>query len=234
MIENEYLPISPTETLYFFGGNNMTEWTSLFQHYKSPPYVLPHTSGAYSFGIAGQRGDVFSAFSRNFGWFSDCWFKCIRLRSVTLLPPGPGTGVPFHWHGPGFAEVIYGKKVNDELFLQLFRFSTTQTCRQTLALLKDHLFHQRWFFYPPEQEPHFDRNHTTLSWVTRVYPNLPEDEAPLECTLRPGEVTTQVFIIRALLQHLKTDEGQISQDKDDDDEDDVGKPQWAPALLLLD
>lgn len=110
------------------------------------------------------------------------------------LPPGPGTGVPFHWHGPGFAEVIYGKKVNDELFLRLFRFSQTQTCRQPLSLLKDHLlFIQRWFFYPPEQEPHFDRNRTTLSWVTGVYPNLPEDEAPLECTLRPGEVSTQVF-----------------------------------------
>jgi len=24
---------------------------------------------------------------------------------------GAGTGVPFHFHGPGFAEVIYGSKV---------------------------------------------------------------------------------------------------------------------------
>ena len=23
---------------------------------------------------------------------------------------GPGTGVPFHFHGPGFAETIYGRK----------------------------------------------------------------------------------------------------------------------------
>ncbi|XP_070579323.1 jmjC domain-containing protein 8-like isoform X2 [Ptychodera flava] len=23
---------------------------------------------------------------------------------------GPGTGVPFHWHGPGFGEVVYGRK----------------------------------------------------------------------------------------------------------------------------
>ncbi|CAF89469.1 unnamed protein product, partial [Tetraodon nigroviridis] len=27
-----------SETLYFFGGNNVTEWNSLFQHYESPPY----------------------------------------------------------------------------------------------------------------------------------------------------------------------------------------------------
>lgn len=110
-----------SDTLYFFGDNNFTEWQSLFEHYASPPYVLPRTSGAYSFGIA-----------------------------------GPGTGVPFHWHGPGYSEVIYGRK--------------------------------RWFLYPPDMEPHFHPNRTTLSWVTETYPNLPEDEAPLECTIRPGEV----------------------------------------------
>ncbi|XP_030649530.1 jmjC domain-containing protein 8 [Chanos chanos] len=64
-----------SETLYFFGDNNFTEWHSLFDEYDAPPYNLPHTSPAYSFGIA-----------------------------------GPGTGVPFHWHGPGFSEVIYGRK----------------------------------------------------------------------------------------------------------------------------
>ncbi|KAM9392727.1 jmjC domain-containing protein 8 isoform 1-T1 [Pholidichthys leucotaenia] len=110
-----------SDTLYFFGDNNFTEWWSLFEQYQSPPYVLPHTSGAYSFGIA-----------------------------------GPGTGVPFHWHGPGYSEVIYGRK--------------------------------RWFLYPPDMEPHFHPNRTTLSWVTETYPQLPEEEAPLECTIRPGEV----------------------------------------------
>lgn len=110
-----------SETLYFFGDNNFTEWQSLFDQYESPPFGLPNTSGAFSFGIAGA-----------------------------------GTGVPFHWHGPGYSEVIYGRK--------------------------------RWFLYPPDKEPHFHPNRTTLSWVTETYPNLPEDEAPLECTIRPGEV----------------------------------------------
>ncbi|XP_046893350.1 jmjC domain-containing protein 8 isoform X2 [Hypomesus transpacificus] len=64
-----------SDTLYFFGDNNFTEWHSLFENYKAPPYLLPQTTGAYSFGIA-----------------------------------GPGTGVPFHWHGPGYSEVIYGRK----------------------------------------------------------------------------------------------------------------------------
>lgn len=25
--------------------------------------------------------------------------------------PGSGSGVPFHWHGPGYSEVIFGRKV---------------------------------------------------------------------------------------------------------------------------
>nr|XP_057905588.1 jmjC domain-containing protein 8 isoform X1 [Doryrhamphus excisus] len=110
-----------SDTLYFFGDNNLSEWRSLFDVYKPPPLVLPRTSRAYSFGIA-----------------------------------GPGTGVPFHWHGPGFSEVIYGRK--------------------------------RWFLYPPGQAPHFHPNSTTLSWLTDTYPHLPEHQAPLECTIRPGEV----------------------------------------------
>ncbi|KPP59989.1 jmjC domain-containing protein 8-like, partial [Scleropages formosus] len=64
-----------SDTLYFFGDNNFTEWHSLFKKYSAPCYILPRTTGAYSFGIA-----------------------------------GPGTGVPFHWHGPGYSEVIYGRK----------------------------------------------------------------------------------------------------------------------------
>ncbi|MED6278937.1 hypothetical protein CHARACLAT_029187, partial [Characodon lateralis] len=42
-----------SETLYFFGDNNFTEWQNLFDQYESPPYVLPDTTRAYSFGIAG-------------------------------------------------------------------------------------------------------------------------------------------------------------------------------------
>lgn len=109
------------DTLYFFGDNNFTEWHSLFEEYKAPPFSLPFMHPAYSFGIA-----------------------------------GPGTGVPFHWHGPGYSEVIYGRK--------------------------------RWFLYPPDEAPEFHPNYTSLSWVSRSYPNLPLHQRPLECTIRPGEV----------------------------------------------
>ncbi|XP_034046092.1 jmjC domain-containing protein 8 [Thalassophryne amazonica] len=76
LLRPQSMDVLGSDTLYFFGDNNFTEWQSLFESYKSPPYILPHTAGAYSFGIA-----------------------------------GPGTGVPFHWHGPGYSEVIYGRKV---------------------------------------------------------------------------------------------------------------------------
>uniref|UniRef100_A0A8B9N0J0 Jumonji domain containing 8 n=2 Tax=Accipitrinae TaxID=8955 RepID=A0A8B9N0J0_9AVES len=64
-----------SDTLYFFGDNNFTEWGPLFQQYVPPPFGIPGTSPAYSFGIAGS-----------------------------------GSGVPFHWHGPGYSEVIFGRK----------------------------------------------------------------------------------------------------------------------------
>ncbi|XP_068276182.1 jmjC domain-containing protein 8 isoform X4 [Nyctibius grandis] len=63
------------DTLYFFGDNNLTEWGPLFQRYVPPPFRIPGTSPAYSFGVAGS-----------------------------------GSGVPFHWHGPGYSEVIFGRK----------------------------------------------------------------------------------------------------------------------------
>ncbi|KAM9745018.1 LOW QUALITY PROTEIN: jmjC domain-containing protein 8 [Menidia menidia] len=124
-VEQLLKPQSPdalgSETLYFFGDNNLTEWRRLLELYRPPPYGPPHLSPALSFGLA-----------------------------------GPGSGVPFHWHGPGYSEVIYGRK--------------------------------RWFLYPPDQEPHFHPNRTTLSWLRETYPHLPGPEAPMECTIRPGEV----------------------------------------------
>ncbi|KAJ0000913.1 hypothetical protein NQD34_005933 [Periophthalmus magnuspinnatus] len=80
----------------------------------------------------------------------------LRPQTLDALGNGAGTGVPFHWHGPGYSEVIYGRK--------------------------------RWFLYPPDKPPHFHPNISTLSWVTHTYPSLSPEEAPLECTIQPGEV----------------------------------------------
>jgi len=66
---------------------------------------------------------------------------------------GSGTGVPFHFHGPGWAEAIHGRK--------------------------------RWFLSPPDQQPNFHPNKTTLQWFLEDYPT--EKVALHECTIRPGE-----------------------------------------------
>lgn len=94
------VPPHPSDTLYFFGDNNFTEWGSLFQHYVPPPFRIPGTSGAYSFGIAGVCR-------------AGCGVRAAQGWHSTRFPPiGSGSGVPFHWHGPGYSEVIFGRKVS--------------------------------------------------------------------------------------------------------------------------
>ena len=47
---------------------------------------------------------------------------------------------------------------------------------------------QRWFLYPPERQPPFDPDATTLSWFFGVYPRLGRAERPLECVLDAGQL----------------------------------------------
>ncbi|XP_042294628.1 jmjC domain-containing protein 8 isoform X2 [Sceloporus undulatus] len=54
LLEPQDLNSLGSETFYFFGDNNFTEWGPLFQNYTPPPFQIPGTTGAYSFGIAGQ------------------------------------------------------------------------------------------------------------------------------------------------------------------------------------
>lgn len=93
------------DTLYFFGDNNFTEWASLFQHYSPPTFSLLGTTPAYSFGIAGGCPAK-----------SDWGVGVVQIgfdhQLLVTDSTGAGSGVPFHWHGPGFSEVIYGRKVS--------------------------------------------------------------------------------------------------------------------------
>ena len=73
-----------------------------------------------------QDINYFSYFSETFYFFGDnnmeeweSFFENYKLPPFNLplhYPAlsfglaGPGTGVPFHFHGPGFAETIYGRK----------------------------------------------------------------------------------------------------------------------------
>ncbi|NWW33990.1 JMJD8 protein, partial [Panurus biarmicus] len=92
-----------SDTLYFFGDNNFTEWGPLFHHYVPLPFRIPGTSPAYSFGIAGEYGIG----TRGMGLGRDWGLSPAPTPAPTA---GSGSGVPFHWHGPGFSEVIFGRK----------------------------------------------------------------------------------------------------------------------------
>ena len=78
---------------------------------------------------------------------------------------GPGSGVPFHIHGPTFAETIFGRK--------------------------------RWLLYPPDDDPEFNPDETTLHWMIHTLPSLPTHQQPLQCTLNPGEVCTYMYVRHA-------------------------------------
>ncbi|KAK8747925.1 hypothetical protein OTU49_016232 [Cherax quadricarinatus] len=88
--------------------------------------------------------------------FKDYCNHHIHPQQLSALGNGPGTGVPFHFHGPGFAETIWGRK--------------------------------RWFMYPPDVEPKFHPNCTTLQWLMEVYPDVKDNPNLYECTLQPGEI----------------------------------------------
>ncbi|XP_077413563.1 jmjC domain-containing protein 8-like isoform X2 [Vanacampus margaritifer] len=49
--------------------------------------------------------------------------------------------------------------------------------RNTFAHRMSRLLHQRWFLYPPDKEPHFHPNMSTLWWLRDVYPRLPSRQA---------------------------------------------------------
>ncbi|KAG8145496.1 hypothetical protein E2320_012025 [Naja naja] len=125
LLEPQDLASLGSETLYFFGNNNFTEWGSLFKKYNPPPFRIPGTTGAYSFGIGGS-----------------------------------GSGVPFHWHGPGFSEhwFLYPPEKTPEFHPN----------RTTLSWFLD-----TYPFLPPREKPvlYFPDHwwHATLNLDTSVF-----------------------------------------------------------------
>lgn len=103
------------DTLYFFGDNNFSEWASLFQHYSPPPFSLLGTTAAYSFGVAGGYPAGAEGMGEREGVGTTGWVWLATAGNST----GAGSGVPFHWHGPGFSEVVYGRKVSTGWGLRL-------------------------------------------------------------------------------------------------------------------
>lgn len=48
---------------------------------------------------------------------------------------------------------------------------------------------KHWVLYPPQRKPPgYHKDQSSRQWMEYVYPHLPNDEKPLECTLLPGDV----------------------------------------------
>uniref|UniRef100_A0A7S4KQQ8 JmjC domain-containing protein n=1 Tax=Guillardia theta TaxID=55529 RepID=A0A7S4KQQ8_GUITH len=68
------------ETWYLFGDNNHSEWKEIFQSYIEQDFFYDHER------LNGRES------------------------SLSFGIGGSGSGVPFHVHGPGFSEVLWGRK----------------------------------------------------------------------------------------------------------------------------
>lgn len=107
---------------------------------------------------------------------------CKHCKAAGAVIPGLGgymSGVSFHFHGPGFSEVIHGAK-------RWFLYPPySHTNLSTIGS------HQRI-----DLPPGFHPDMSVAEWVSNVYPTFDanggsvsvEDKKPLECVIRPGEV----------------------------------------------
>jgi hypothetical protein len=83
---------------------------------------------------------------------------CDEAGARTIGIAGAQSGVSFHFHGPGFSEVIIGRK-------RWFIFPP-----DALSL------------------SHIDPNMTVARWVEEVYPKLPDTSLLQECVIEPGDM----------------------------------------------
>ena len=92
-------------------------------------------------------------------------YSAAERQSLSFGMGGSGSGVPFHTHGPVFAELFYGRK-------RWFLYPPNGTGM-----------------------PPFDPDESSLRWLHFTYPTLFGQEAsargwhpPIECTCNPGEI----------------------------------------------
>ena len=96
---------------------------------------------------------------------------CKYCKEAGAVTPGIGnrmSGVSFHFHGPGFSEVIYGAK---RWFLYPPPVAGSSSDSSSVSLA-----------------PGFHPDMSVSQWVDNVYSMLDSESKPFECTIRPGEV----------------------------------------------
>lgn len=95
---------------------------------------------------------------------------CRFCKKAGAVIPGLGglmSGVSFHFHGPGFSEVISGAK-------RWFLYPPPPHAASSSS----------------RNVPGFNPNMTVVQWVSEVYSTFENESGlrPLECVIRPGEV----------------------------------------------
>jgi len=121
------------ETLYLFGSQRGDLWDNFLEDYSRPTLTFPSET------FLGDSG----SFSKKLACMKESLAKKQNdFTSLSFGIAGIGSGVPFHFHGPGFLQMIHGRK-------RWFFYPPGDQWR-------------------PEHDP----NATTLHWLENVYPNL--------------------------------------------------------------
>eukprot|EP01003_Olkasia_polycarbonata_P004976 NODE_434_length_897_cov_64.542453_g379_i0.p1 GENE.NODE_434_length_897_cov_64.542453_g379_i0~~NODE_434_length_897_cov_64.542453_g379_i0.p1 ORF type:complete len:220 (-),score=23.47 NODE_434_length_897_cov_64.542453_g379_i0:205-864(-) len=114
-LENAMGPQSPekqgNDTFYLFGSTEGAEWDAFLAKYPSPTLQYP----SESFFSRRLGSDVSGSAEFEQAGFSKCDGELLRAKqrdgvSLSFGIAGRGTGVPFHFHGPGFLQMLHGRK----------------------------------------------------------------------------------------------------------------------------
>lgn len=123
-------------------------------------YLTPVESGT-------SAEDVWYMFGDHTAHWDEEFLQHYRQPKYTTALPtalsfgvgGKHSGVPFHFHGPGWSEVLHGRK-------RWFLYPRSKNHNITGL---------------------FDPDQTMLDWTQQVLPTLTGDDRPLQCVIQPGE-----------------------------------------------
>eukprot|EP01041_Mallomonas_annulata_P001464 gene1464-2815_t len=153
-----------------YGSKNVTLSSSNTYSYNQKKMPLADYISTFSQSCIGNSNETYYLFGNNHG---DIWDEisdkyvlppcsyCKTAGAVTIGLGGPHSGVSFHFHGPGFSEVLIGKK---RWFLFPPDINSLDISIQP--------------------------NMSLSQWVTDVYPNLPSatTNSIYECVIEAGDI----------------------------------------------
>lgn len=141
---------------YSHGDEAMTMAEYIFQHVDQDVHTTGSNESLYLFG--NNYDGVFNTMAKLYE-VPPCKF-CEKAGAKTMGMGGKNSGVSFHFHGPGFSEVVIGAK-------QWFLFPPTVN-----------------------PVPGFHPNMTMKQWASDIFPTLSENDNVYQCVIHPGNWTS--------------------------------------------